>query len=54
MKSRYLLTTTAAIALAAWATGANAASKWDGGDELADQPARMRCECAAGACAKTL
>ena len=35
MKSTYLLTTAAAFAFAVWATGANAASKWDGSDELA-------------------
>ena len=48
MTSRYLLTTAgAALALAMWATGANAAGKWDGGDDLATSPL----ECGAGAAA---
>ena len=45
MKSRYLLTTAAAFALAAWATGANAAGKWDGADDLPTNPLA----CGAGA-----
>jgi len=38
MKATYLLTTAAACAFAVWATGANAAAKWDGGDELPTSP----------------
>ena len=38
MRSTYLLTTTAVLALALWSTGANAASKWDGSDDLATSP----------------
>ncbi len=39
MKSTYLLTTAGvALALALWTTGANAAGKWDGGDDLATSP----------------
>ena len=45
MQSRYLLTTAAAFALAAWATGANAASRWDGADDLPTNPLA----CGAGA-----
>ena len=45
MKSKHLLTTAAAFALAAWATGANAAGKWDGADDLPTSPLA----CGAGA-----
>ncbi len=46
MKSRYLVTTAAAaFALSVWATGANAAAKWDGGDDLPTSPL----ECGMGA-----
>ncbi len=46
MKAKYLLTTAAAaIALAAWVTGANAAAKWDGGDDLPTNP--IACEAGA-------
>ena len=46
MKMAYLLTTAAAaFALSTWATGASAAGKWDGGDDLPTSPL----ECGAGA-----
>ena len=46
MTSRYLVTTAAAaLALSVWATGANAAAKWDGGDDLPTSPL----ECGMGA-----
>ena len=46
MKTRYLLTTAAAaFALVSLATAANAAGKWDGGDDLPTSPL----ECGAGA-----
>ena len=48
MKSRYLLTTAAAIALAAWTTQASAAGKWDGADDLPTSP--LACD-ASGAAA---
>ena len=46
MKMTYLLTTAAAaFVLTAWTTGASAAGKWDGGDDLPTSPL----ECGAGA-----
>jgi rhamnose transport system substrate-binding protein len=48
MKSRTLLTTAAAFALAAWTTQASAAGKWDGGDDLPTSP--LACD-ASGAAA---
>jgi rhamnose transport system substrate-binding protein len=48
MTSKYLLTTAAAaLALALWTTGANAAAKWDGGDDQPTSPF----ECGTGASA---
>ena len=48
MKSRTLLTTAAALALAAWTTQASAAGKWDGADDLPTSP--LACD-ASGAAA---
>src|SRR5271165_5549291 len=47
MIAKYLMTTAAAFALAGLATAANAAGKWDGGDELPTSPL----ECGMGAAA---